>query len=146
MRRTNGMRFLWAAWIGFALLGGFALPQNQSADLTGKVTQVTFKIPRVHFTVVAQDDKKAWECWAGTKDNPGTPDKVESAGWNKDGILEHNRMKGAVVEIRGSGTKDGPITVETLTLTKNQMKLPDPGHTGDAVAVVCEPKPERSMK
>jgi hypothetical protein len=71
---------------------------------------------------------------------------VEAAGWNKDGILEHNRMKGAVVEIHGSGAKDGPITVETLKLTKNQMKLPDPGHTGDAVAVVCEPKPERSMK
>jgi hypothetical protein len=133
------MRVLWATWIGFALLAG----QNQSADLKGTVTQVTFKVPQVHFTVVAQDDKKAWECWAGTKDNPGTPDKMEAAGWNKDRILERY-TKGAVIEIHGSGAKGGPITVETLTLTKNQTKLPEPGYSGDAVAVVCEPG--QSMK
>jgi len=137
MRRTNGLRFLWAAWIGIALLAGLARAQNQSVELRGTVTKVTYLLPRVHFTVVAQDDKKTWECWAGTEDNPGTPDKVDAAGWNKDGILERNRMRGAAIEIRGAGAKDGPITVETLTLTKNRMKLPAPNPIGDPVVVVC---------
>ena len=138
MRRTNCMRFLWAAWIGFVFLAGPARSQNESADLKGTVKKVTFLLPRVHFTVVSQSDKKTWECWAGTRDNPGTPDKVEAAGWNKNGMLERNRMNGAVVEIHGSGAKDGPMTVETLTLTKNKIKLPaDP--TGPPVVIVCEP-------
>lgn len=121
MKRQTRVHFLVAGWIGYVLLAGVSLPQDQSpVDLTGKVTQIVFKNPNVHFNfkVLKKEGvpEAQWKCYTGAM-----VAELKQGGWKEDSLL-----KGERITIQGNLPDASHLSVTALIVKGEQLKASKP--------------------
>lgn len=129
MKRQTRVHFLVAAWIGYVLLAGPLLPQDQSpVDLTGRVTEIVFKNPNVRFNFKVLKGgvpDAQWKCYTGAM-----VAELKQGGWKEDSLL-----RGETITIHGNLPDASHLSVRELIVKGEQLKANKP--------ITCELIPAR---